>query len=246
MIIARAVREGAAAELRAEPEPDVRGSGEKFKHPKRQGGYLHTTHPSAAVRWHHADARNDPSQGGESLIGTAALVDASVKRKRSHPVAPPGRRVGPRVPRARSSTRWTSCTTVAERHRGGEAFSHRRMSLKTGVGAKVPLRPSAFRPTALPGLPCRLLAGLLHCPPHLLVSQLSVDLPHLLQPLLQHRVLEAVPFVRTTVTSVNRCGLDPLDFLLQLFGVLGWVLLSVRLPVPPRYGIRRLFSVVYL
>ena len=85
------------------------------------------------------------------------------------------------------------------------------------AGAKVPLRPPAFRPTALPALPCRLLhiplqpcplhlpsplplpslpslllaglllAGLLHCPPHLLVSQLSVDLPHLLQPLLQLR-----------------------------------------------------------
>ena len=32
---------------------------------------------------------------------------------------------------------------------------------------------------------------------------------------------------------------------LRLSGVLGWVLLSVRLPVPLRYGVRRLFSVSY-
>ena len=29
---------------------------------------------------------------------------------------------------------------------------------KLAAGAKVPLRPPAFRPTALPALPCRLLA----------------------------------------------------------------------------------------
>ena len=88
------------------------------------------------------------------------------------------------------------------------------------AGAIVPLRSAAFRSTALRPfahrklrgslhLPCPLhLPGLLHCPPHLLVSLLSVDLPHLLQPLLQHRVLESVP-VFATITVIHCESVPP-------------------------------------
>ena len=103
-------------------------------------------------------------------------------------------------------------------------------SASSAAGAKVPLRSAAFRPTALPALPCRLLpsplqpcplhspgplrlpglllSGLLHGPHHLLVSLLSVELPHLLHPLLRRRALEPVP-VSATVTVIHCEGVPP-------------------------------------
>ena len=61
------------------------------------------------------------------------------------------------------------------------------------AGAKVPLRPAAFRSTTLRTSARRnlrgrqRLAGPLHGPAHLLVSLLSVEFPYQLHPLLPHR-----------------------------------------------------------
>ena len=115
------------------------------------------------------------------------------------------------------------------REGGGESPPEKLLRKDLAAGARVPLRSAAFRPTALPA-PCRLLpsplqpcplhlpcllrlpglllSGLLHCPHHLLVSLLSVELPHLLHPLLRRRALDPAP-VSATVTVIHCEGVPP-------------------------------------
>ena len=42
-LVARSVLKCAAAEFRADPEPYMRGAGENFKHPEREGWYSHNS-----------------------------------------------------------------------------------------------------------------------------------------------------------------------------------------------------------
>ena len=58
-------------------------------------------------------------------------------------------------------------------------------------------------------------------------------------------VVSAQRGTATLVSSGSIYGLRHLAEAIRGFD-LGWVLLSVRLPVPPRYGVRCLFSVLYL